>query len=202
MKILVTAFDPFGGESVNAAAEVLAALPAPTDGAELVKLTVPTVFGRAAEVAVAEAERCRPDAILCLGQAGTRSAVTPERTAVNIMDARIPDNDGAQPVDEPVIPGGPAAYFSTLPVREMVAAIRAAGVPAELSESAGTFVCNSLMYAMLHYTHAHRPDVPCGFVHIPRLNTQASDAPGISRADAVKAVGAAIRSIIKNAPER
>lgn len=200
MKILVTAFDAFGGEATNAVQEVLAALPSPGN-AEIIKLTVPTVFRRAAAVAVQEAERCRPDAILCLGQAGTRSAVTPERVAINVMDARIPDNEGAQPVDEPILPGGPAAYFSTLPVREMVAAIRAAGVPSELSNTAGTFVCNSLMYAMLHYTHTNCPDIPCGFLHVPRLDTQAADGPSISRVDAVKAVGAAIKAIIKNAPE-
>lgn len=200
MQILVTAFDAFGGEASNATQEVLAALPDSANGVELQKLVVPTVFRRAAELATQEAERRRPDAILCLGQAGTRSAVTPERVAINVMDARIPDNDGAQPADEPVIPGGPAAYFSTLPVKEMVDAIRAAGVSAELSNTAGTFVCNSLMYAMLHYTHTHCPDVPCGFVHIPRLDTQTSDGPSISKVDAVKAVGAAIRAISKSIP--
>ena len=201
MRILVTAFDAFGGESVNAVEEVLAALSDSANGVTLRKLVVPTVFGRAAHAAIQEAERCRPDAILCLGQAASRAAVTPERTAVNVMDARIADNDGAQPVDEPVIPGGPAAYFSTLPVKEMVAAIRSAGIPAELSESAGTFVCNSLMYAMLHYTQAHCPNVPCGFMHIPHLDTQAADGPCISRVDAVRAVGAAIQVIAKNIPK-
>lgn len=200
MKLLVTAFDAFGGDRVNATEEVLRELPDTIAGAQIVPLLLPTVFGRAAELAAAEAERICPDAILCLGQAATRNAVTPERVAINVMDARIPDNDGAQPVDEPVVSGGPAAYFSTLPVKAMVEAVRAAGVSAELSNSAGTFVCNSLMYAMLHHTHTRRPGVPCGFLHIPALRAQPGD-PGVSKEDAVKAVAASIEAIIKNIPK-
>ena len=167
MKILLTAFDPFGGESTNASQEALEALPDRVSGGELTKLLLPTVFRAAGEQAIAAAERLGPDAVLSLGQAAGRRALTPERVAVNLMDARIPDNAGFQPADEPVVPGGPAAYFSTLPVKAMVRAMEAAGVPAQVSLSAGTFVCNSLMYTLLHWAALRAPEVRCGFLHLP-----------------------------------
>ena len=169
MKLLITAFDPFGGSEENASLELLRALPETLEGAEIVKLVLPTVFRRSGEKAIQRAEEVRPDAIVCMGQAGGRRAITPERVGLNLMDARIPDNDGFQPVDEPILPGGPAAYFSTLPIKPMAAAIRAAGVPAEISNTAGTFVCNSLFYQMRHYTETRCPEVPCGFIHVPLL---------------------------------
>ena len=167
MKILLTAFDPFGGETENISQQVLEALPDRVAGAELVKLLLPTVFRAAGERALEAAERIRPDAVLSLGQAAGRRALTPERVAVNLMDARIPDNAGFQPMDEPVVPGGPAAYFSTLPVKAMVRAMEAAGAPAQLSLSAGTFVCNSLMYTLLHWAALSAPEIRCGFLHLP-----------------------------------
>ena len=169
MTVLLTAFDPFGGESTNASQQVLEALPDRAAGAELAKLLLPTAFRAAGEEAVDAAERIRPDCILSLGQAAGRKALTPERVAVNLMDARIPDNAGFQPKDEPVVPGGPAAYFSTLPVKAMVKAIAEAGVPAQASLSAGSFVCNSLMYTLLHWAAVRAPEVRCGFMHLPLL---------------------------------
>ena len=145
MKILLTGFEPFGGEPVNPAWEAVQRVRAP-EGAELLRLQVPTVFARAGDLVCAAMERERPDLVLCVGQAAGRAALTPERVAINIMDASIPDNAGAQPREEPVVPGGPAAYFTTLPVKRIAAAIQAAGVPAAVSNSAGTFVCNALLY--------------------------------------------------------
>ena len=190
MKLMITAFEAFGGDAENAAALTMEDFPDSVFGFDVHKVLLPTVFGTAAEKAVEEAKRIRPDAIVCLGQAGRRSAVTPERTAVNVMNASRPDNEGNRPVDEPVVPGGPAAYFSTLPVRRMTLAIQKAGIPAEVSESAGTFVCNSVMYAMLHYVSEAGLEIPCGFIHLPYLDVQAcaEGTPVIARSEAVRAV--------------
>lgn len=188
MTILLTAFDPFGGEAVNASQEALEALPDSVAGMMIEKRILPTVFRASGELAIRTAEDIRPDAILALGQAGGRRALTPERIAVNLMDARIPDNDGFQPTDQPVVPGGPAAYFSTLPVKEMVRAITEAGVPAQVSNSAGTFVCNSLMYALLHWAAARSPGTRCGFLHLPLLKD-------LEKASAVRGLTAALSAL-------
>jgi pyroglutamyl-peptidase len=131
------------------------------------------VFGLAAETVMAVAEDLCPDVILCVGQAGGRSAITPEVVAINLREASIPDNGGNRPVNLPVVPNGPAAYFSTLPVRDMVAAIKEAGIPAQLSYSAGAFVCNDLLYTLLH-RYADTP-VLVGFIHVPYLPYQAKE---------------------------
>ena len=168
MPILVTAFEPFGGDALNASQEILNALPDALGGVRMEKRLLPVTFFAASVIAVEAAAALRPDAIVCLGQAGGRDAVTPERVAVNHMDAKIPDNDGFQPVDQPVIPNAPAAYFSALPVKAMVEAMQRIGVPARLSDSAGTYVCNALMFAMLHRMR----EIPCGFIHVPYLTEQ------------------------------
>ena len=195
MTILVTAFDPFGGEETNASLAVLEALPVRIGSAELVKRVLPTVFGLSARLAAEAEEELRPEAVVCLGQAAGRTAVTPERVAINLMDASRPDNAGNLPADEPVVPGGPAAYFSTLPVKAMAAAVRKAGVPAAVSTTAGTFVCNSLMYAMLHHAAERRPGLPCGFIHVPR------PGEGLSREDLVRGVSAALGAVEKSIGE-
>lgn len=168
MKLLITAFDAFGGNEDNISQTVLEALPTRVGEAEVCKLLLPTVFCLAAERAIAAAEALRPDAIVCLGQAAGRKVITPERVAVNRMDASMPDNAGRQPRGETIEPGGPAVCFSTLLNEAMTEAIRAEGVPAELSDSAGTFVCNSLLYAMLRWAARQGREIPCGFVHLPR----------------------------------
>ena len=178
MKILLTAFDPFGGESVNPAALAAAGAEAPA-GAELYRLEVPTVFGRSVETAVKKIRELRPDAVICVGQAGGRSTVTPERVAINLMDASIPDNAGNQPVDEPVVPGGENALFSTLPVKAITEAIRKAGVPAQLSNTAGTFVCNQLLYGVLHFCREKNLHTRACFIHVPYLPEQAVKKPGM-----------------------
>ena len=192
MKILVTAFDPFGGAETNSSLEVLESLPERVGPAELEKLVLPTVFGEAARLAEAAAEKLRPEAVVCLGQAAGRKGITPERAALNLMDAERPDNAGNRPTDEPVVHGGPAAYFSTLPVKAMADAIRAAGVPAAVSSTAGTFVCNSLMYAMLHYAASRSPGLPCGFVHVP------GPEDGLSREDMTRGVAAALAAVAES----
>ena len=173
-KLLVTGFDPFGGQPVNPAREAVLRLPDTVGGYEITKLEIPTVFGLAAETVLQAAEELRPHAILCVGQAGGRSAVTPEVVAINLREASIPDNAGNTPQDEPVIEGGDAAIFSTLPVRAMAQAICEKGLPGEVSYSAGAYVCNDLMYLMLH--HLAKRGVPCGFVHVPALRLDAEQA--------------------------
>lgn len=177
MNVLMTAFDPFGGEETNPALEALRQVTAP-EGIELKKLMVPTVFGDCAELAEEAIREYRPRAVICVGQAGGRSAVTPERIAINLMDATISDNHGFMPQELPIIRDGPAAYFSTLPVKAMAQAIREAGVPSQVSNTAGTFVCNSLLYRVLHYCSLHCPETKACFLHVPFLPEQAKNHPG------------------------
>lgn len=200
MKILLTAFDPFGGEPINPAQEAVHGVAEEICGANIVKLTVPTVFARAIGVVTEAISAEKPDAILLIGQAGGRSAITPERVAINISDARIPDNEGHTPIDEPVRPDGPAAYFSTLPIKKIIEAIRAEGLPASVSNTAGTFVCNHLMFGVLDYLAAEMPNTIGGFMHVPfapeQTAKQALPAPSMSLADITKGIEAALRAII------
>ena len=163
--ILITCFEPFGGREVNMSREAALALPEAAGGRRLCKLCLPVVFGAAAIEAAAEARRLGASDILCVGEAGGRKALTPELVALNLRYARIPDNRGQSPLDEPVVPGGPNALFSTLPARKMAAAITEAGLAAEVSYSAGAYVCNDLFYGLLHdfLGTATR----CGFIHVP-----------------------------------
>lgn len=167
MKILVTGFTPFGGETVNPAWEAVKALPDRIGIWKVERLEVPTEFLRAGEVLTEAVRRLRPDAVLCVGQAGGRDAVTPERVAINKMDASIPDNAGFQPEEQSVVPDAPAAYFATLPIKTMAAAIRAGGLPAAVSNTAGTYVCNCLMYRLLHLAATTYPEMRGGFIHVP-----------------------------------
>lgn len=176
--ILLTGFEPFDGEAINPSWEVARALDgAPIGGATVVARRLPCRFGAAREAMVALLDEWQPACVLALGQAGGRSDFSIERVAINVDDARIADNAGAQPIDEPVVPGGPAAYFATLPIKAMVAGLRAAGLPASVSHSAGTFVCNHVFYALMHGLR-QRPAVRAGFMHLPLLPAQAAGHPG------------------------
>lgn len=200
LKILVTGFDPFGGERVNPAWEAVRRLPETLDGAALVKLELPTVFGLSARLLEAAIETHRPDMVLCVGQAGGSAALAIERVAVNLQDAAVPDNAGNRPVDEPVRADGPAAYFSTLPVKAMAAALAEAGIPAVLSCSAGTYVCNSLMYALLDALARRYPDIRGGFLHVPYTLEQAAarpaGTPGMALEEISRGLEAAIRAAL------
>lgn len=201
MKLLLTAFDPFGGETVNPAQEAVKMVSSRVGNVEIIKCVVPTVFGKSIETVAAAIEDCRPDAVLCIGQAGGRADLTPERIAINLDDASIADNEGNRPVDTPIFPDGKPAYFSTLPVKAMVAAIRAAGIPASLSNTAGTFVCNHLMYGVLYTLEKYYPDVRGGFLHVPYIPSQVAGGRGIpsmSAADIVRGLEAAIAAIGEN----
>lgn len=188
-KLLITGFDPFGVEAVNPAWEAVSALPESIGGYVLCKLLVPTIFGTASRVVLEKAAQFQPDVILCVGLAVGRDAVTPERIAVNIREARIADNAGFRPQGEPVVPGGPAAYFATVPVAAMAQAIRDAGVPGAVSNTAGTFVCNDTLYTLLH--HYSGTPVQVGFIHVPQLPRQG--APSLPLDAIVRALTAAVR---------
>lgn len=190
-KILVTGFDPFGGESINPAWEAVKLLPERIGNYQVFKLQIPTVFSVAAEQVLAEARRLQPDVILSIGQAGGRSQITPERIGINMRSARICDNQGNCPKEEVILPGGPDGLFSTVPVAEMAEAIRQAGLPGGISNSAGTFVCNDVLYTLLvHYTGT---SVQVGFVHVPYLPEQGE--PNMPLTDTVRALELAIRAI-------
>lgn len=202
MKILITAFEPFGGEPVNPAQEAVALVKEEIAGAQILKMQVPVVFNKAVEVVCSAIDRELPDVVLCIGQAGGRYALTPERVAINIDDAHIPDNEGNQPMDEPVASDGAPAYFSTLPVKAMVEAIRKAGIPASLSNTAGTYVCNHLMYGVLHHLASFHPTIRGGFMHVPYLHEQVMDkpnTPSLSASEIAAGIEAALKAIIKTA---
>lgn len=192
--LLITGFDPFGGARINPAWEAVKALPEKIGPFRLHKLEIPTVFGLAGQRVLQAAQAIGPRVILCVGQAGGRGAITPERIAINVRDARIPDNQGNQPQGERIDPDGPAAYFSTLDVKAMARAIEAAGFPAAVSNSAGAFVCNDTLYILLR--HFDRSDTRVGFVHVPWLPEQGT--PCLPLADTISGLTAAIGAI---APE-
>ena len=199
MKILVTGFDPFGGEKVNPALEAVKSLPSVIHGAEIRWVEIPTVFYQSAEVLEAEIVRYQPNVVLCIGQAGGRTSLTPERVAINQDDARIPDNQGNQPIDTPNRLDGEAAYFSTLPIKAMVQAIKEDGLPATVSNTAGTFVCNHLMYQALYLADKKFPNVRAGFMHIPYMTEQVINKPNtasMNLVDIVKGIEAAIGAIV------
>ena len=194
MKIIVTGFDPFGGETINPSIECVKALPE-IEGVELIRLELPTVFKESAKRLNEVINDVKPDAVLSVGQAGGRAGITMERIAINVDDARIPDNISQQPIDEEIQVEGEAAYFSTLPIKRIVKAIREAGISAEVSNSAGTFVCNHIMYqALFAATKADKP-FKAGFMHIPFIPEQTTDKPSLPLEESTRALQIAIETI-------
>lgn len=198
---LVTGFEPFGGEDVNPSWEICRELAEAIGTTRIHVLQVPTEFRTAIEVVASEIERLEPAIVLSLGQAGGRAAMSVERVAINLDDARIADNAGFSPVDEPIASGGPAAYFATVPVKAMAAAMREADVPAIVSNTAGTFVCNHLMYGVLHFLAASGRAARAGFIHVPWLDAQAlarPAEPSMALATMVSGVEAALAAALDN----
>lgn len=199
MKLLLTAFDPFGGASVNPAQEAVKLVADRIGDVEVIKLEVPTIFRKSIAAVTAALDAVHPDAVLCIGQAGGRYGLTPERVAINMDDASIPDNEGNQPMDAPIAEDGAPAYFSTLPIKAMVAAIREAGLPASVSNTAGTFVCNHLMYGVLHTLATQYPGIRGGFMHVPFIPSQTLQhpAPSMNQQDIARGIEAAIGAIAR-----
>ena len=187
-KLLITGFDPFNGNTENPSWLAAAALPDVIGNFMLKKVQLPTVYGVAAAKAIEVAEDWKPDVFIAMGLAGGRAAVTPERVGINMRSASIADNAGQQYTDTPIIADAPAAYFSTLPVTAMVQAIRDAGLPGQVSNTAGTYVCNDVLYTLLH--HFDETDTKICFIHVPYLPGQGE--PNLPLEDTVKALVAAI----------
>ena len=201
MKLLLTAFSPFGGEKINPSLEAVKLVKDKILETDIIKLEVPTVFGKSIKIVAEAIEKEKPDYVLCIGQAGGRYGITPERVAINIDDARIPDNEGHQPIDRPIFADGEPAYFSNLPVKAMVEEIRKEGLPASLSNSAGTYVCNHLMYGVLYTLSKKFKEVKGGFIHVPFVPEQTvdkPDKPSMSLADIVRGLEAAIKATVEN----
>ncbi len=167
MRALVCGFEAFGGDAVNASLAAIKRLPPRIDAIEITTLELPTSFARAPAVLDAAIARVDPDLVLCVGEAGERNALSIERVATNLCNARIADNDGALPQGAQSVDGGPAAYFATLPVNAILIALREAGLPAEISNSAGSFVCNHVFYTLMHNAAGHGKPRRGGFLHVP-----------------------------------
>ena len=207
--VLLTGFEPFEQQEVNASWAAVRAVAADWDaraeGAGLVTALLPVSFARAPRRLAELLAEVRPDLVVCVGEAGGRSAVGVERVAVNVQDARIPDEDGAQPVDEPVVPGGPVAHLSTLPVKACLAAMQAAGVPGEVSNTAGTYVCNTVAYALAEQLGASGrggaggpAGARGGFVHVPRLSEQVpAGTPSLDVTASAAGVAAVVRAALR-----
>ena len=202
MKLLLTAFDPFGGDAINPALEAVKLVADKIGRFDIVKLDVPTVFRKSIDTVAKAIEEEKPDVVLCIGQAGGRFEITPERVAINVDDARIKDNEGNQPIDIKIFEDGENAYFTTLPIKAMVEAIREANLPAAVSNTAGTFVCNHLMYGVLYTLAKKYPHIKGGFTHVPFIPAQVARrtpvAPYMALEDIKRGLEAAIAAIDKN----
>jgi pyroglutamyl-peptidase len=198
-KILITGFEPFGGEAVNPALEAVTKLEGyPLIGAEIVTCSVPVVYLKSIDTVIEAIKAHQPDYVITVGQASGRTGITPERVAINVDDYRIPDNEGNQIIDEAVSADGPDAYFSTLPVKAMVKAMQDKGIPAQLSNTAGTYVCNHLFYGVQHFLRD--TNIGHGFIHIPLLPSQSTDGaqPTLSLELIVKGLALAAQAIVDN----
>lgn len=199
MKILLTGFDPFGDDKINPSIELVKRIDEKIDSAKIFKIEIPTVFKKSGEILEENIKKIRPDVILSIGQAGGRSAISLERIAINIDDARIFDNLGEKPIDEKIRINGENAYFSNLPIKKIVEEIKKEDIPAEISNSAGTFVCNHLMYEALYLAKKYK-NIRAGFIHIPYLPEQVinkTNIPSMDLENSLKAINIAIKTIIK-----
>lgn len=201
MKVMITGFDPFGGESVNPAYEAVKLLPDTIAGAEIIKVEIPTVYTKSGMAVEAGIEQHNPDIVLCIGQAGGRSSVQVEKVAINLAEARIKDNEGNQPMDTPLHEDGETAYFTNLPVKAMVNAVRAAGIPSHISYTAGTFVCNDVMYHLLYLINKKYSHIRGGFIHVPYALEQVIDKPVQTAAMPVETISKALECCIAAAVE-
>lgn len=201
MKVLITGFDPFGGESINPALEAVKKLPETISGAQIIKLEIPTVFRKSLEKIEENIIKHNPNIIISVGQAGGRFGVTPERVAINIDDARIPDNEKNQPLDLKIFEDGESAYFTNLPIKAMVEEMKNAGIPGSVSNTAGTFVCNHVMYGVLYLINKKYPNMKGGFIHVPYIPSQVLDkanSPSMSIDDISKGLELCIKAAIEH----
>lgn len=199
MKVLLTGFEPFGQEKLNPSWEAVAAVSDYIENAEVMKVRLPVSFKKATEILEQAVTIFRPDVVLCVGQAGGRFEINIERVAINLADSNKADNDGYCPKDMPLRTDAPDAYFSNLPVKQLVEAVRQAGIPAVISNSAGAYVCNSVFFTAMHLVHSSCPNMKAGFVHIPYLPCQTvekSKQPSMSKETVVHALETLIGNLI------
>ena len=191
MKALVTGFEPFGGDKINPSSLAVGKLRKRIGSVVVHTPELPTSYAHSASVLRAAMEEVKPELVLCVGQAGGRTELCLERVAINVQDARIRDNDGKQPIDRPVVRDGPAAHFATLPIKACVAEMRKEGLPASVSNTAGTFVCNNVFYALMDMATRHPIAMRAGFMHIPYVPEQVSRlgaAPSMALDDIVRGI--------------
>ena len=201
MKILVSGFDPFGGEKINPAIESVKLLPDEIKGAKIIKVEIPTVARKSLKKLEEVIEIEKPDVVLSVGQAGGRTDISVERVGINMDDFRIKDNEGNQPIDEKIAEGGPDAYLVTIPIKAMVQKMIENKIPASVSNTAGTFVCNHVCYGMAHLASTKYPNMRTGFVHIPFLPEQVVDKrnmPSMPLELIAKGLEYAIEAIVEN----
>ena len=191
-KLLITGFEPFDNETINPSWDAVTRLPDEIGGYRLTKLLIPVLFRQSAEQVIDTANKLQPDVILCIGQAGGRSSITPEMLGINLRHATIPDNNGYQPIDEPIVVGGENAHFTTLPVRKIAESIKANGLPSQVSYSAGAYVCNEVIYTLLDYYK--NTETRVGFIHVP-YSTEQNKQPSMPLADIVKGLTIAIECL-------
>ena len=194
-QILLTGFEPFDGQSINPSWQTVQAASCPP-GAAMQRLLLPVSFRQSTAAVLEMMQTQQFDLILCLGQAGGRNAITPERLGINLDDASIPDNTGYQPCEAPIIPDGPDAIFSSLPVRALSQALQSAGVRSQVSNSAGTFVCNHLLYSLLWHCKKSCPETHVGFLHLPWLTEQTQTGPSMPLEEMVRGVDAALTFLV------
>ncbi|AEX84508.1 pyroglutamyl-peptidase I [Marinitoga piezophila KA3] len=201
MKVLVTGFEPFDGEKINPSFEAVKRLSSSIYGGEIIRLEIPTVFYKSIETLRSKMCEEQPDIVICVGQAGGRARISIERVAINIDDAKIPDNEGQKPEDKPIFFDGENAYFSNLPIKKIKKELEGIGIPAEISNSAGTFVCNHLLYGLMYYIERDFKKTLGGFIHVPYLPEQIIDKkgnlPSMSLENIVKALEQIIKTSIK-----
>lgn len=202
MKVLVTGFDPFGGEKVNPAYEAVKMLPDEIAGAEIMKREIPTVFDKGGDSVEQLIHELSPDIVLNVGQAGGRSAMCMEKVAINLQDARIKDNEGNQPLDKPVRADGETAYFSSLPVKAMVEEMKKKGIPAAVSYTAGTYVCNDVMYRVAYLISKEKLPIRSGFIHVPYAPEQVVDKPAGTASMSLAMIAQGIECAIEAAVEQ
>lgn len=201
MKILITGFDPFGNDTINPSYEAVKLLPDKILDAEIIKLEIPTVMIKSIDTVIEKIKVTEPDVVINVGQAGGRFTITPEKVAINLNDFRIPDNEGNQPSDQAIVIGGENAYFTTLPIKAMVKKMKESGIPASVSYSAGSFVCNHIMYGVLHHINQNKLPIRAGFIHIPFMNEQVLDrqpAPAMNLKDLAFGLEKAIEAVVEN----
>ena len=200
-KVLITGFDPFGEEKMNPALEAVKKIKDEISSAKIIKLEIPTVFRKSLQKLEQGIKEHNPDIVICVGQAGGRFDITTERVAINIDDARIKDNEGNQPLDIAIFEDGENAYFSTLPIKAMVKEIQKNGIPASVSNTAGTFVCNHIMYGLLYIIDKKFNNVKGGFIHVPFTPSQVVDKkniPSMCLEDIIKGLECAIKASLEN----